>query len=234
MKAFLINWTTWPSPWWTASWSVSSAPQEVCEDKGLYLVGVASSHMTALQFRWSRCGINTNPSRGRLCISQCDGVGALGSRPHSWLCQMPQGGVSGSTALFSCRLSLSLILCSFPTTLFQNHVWPEGAHIPCHQARRRAEGPHRRDHQEVRDERLQTGGHEDAPGKKPKIVSHAAAYIYLQGKGFDMSSSHNIPLLILTLCSECIRTYTWCCEWHLRPPMSWLACWSIPDCSITD
>lgn len=65
----------------------------------------------------------------------------------------------------SCRLLFVSLHPLFIFALFQNHGWAEGAHFYCHQARWCAEGHHRRGHQEVRDEGLQTCRHEDAPCK---------------------------------------------------------------------
>lgn len=49
-------------------------------------------------------------------------------------------------------------------TLFQNHGWPGWAYLHCRQARWCAERYRWRDPQEIRDEGLQTCGHEDASG----------------------------------------------------------------------
>lgn len=86
---------------------------------------------------------------------------------------------------------------------FQNHGRTAGAYLHRHQARRRAARHHWRDHQEVRDEGLQTCWHEDASGEdRPEELKSC----YFEPRSHD------------------------CREHQQRSLENWLAVWSIPDC----
>lgn len=95
------------------------------------------------------CAMGSGPSAaGPTTTTDC-----AKCKPEPWVC------------ISSSRSSPPPLLYPHPVFLFQNHGRIEGAHIHRHQARWRAEGHHRRDHQEVRGERLQAGCFEDAPCK---------------------------------------------------------------------